>query len=120
MLDIGCASGLFGAFTKEKYPDARVVGIEVNRAAAASARDRIDYVLEGKIEDVDFASAGITPGSIDTVIAADVLEHMYDPWHVMVKLKKYLTPDAQFIANSQYSAFASAFRTGERRRLNLC
>lgn len=34
---------------------------------------------------------------MDTVVAADVLEHMYDPWHVMTGLKPYLSKDAQII-----------------------
>ena len=99
MLDIGCASGIFGVYVKEKYPEANIVGIEINRAAAAVARTRLDQVFEGRIEDLDFAAAGIAPGSIDTLIAADVLEHMYDPWKVMVELKKYLTPDAQVVVS---------------------
>lgn len=99
MLDIGCASGIFGVHVKEKFPAAKIVGIEINRAAATIARTRLDYVLEGKIEDVDFTAAGITAGSVDTVIAADVLEHMYDPWKVMAGLKQYLSPDAQVVAS---------------------
>ncbi len=99
MLDIGCASGLFGAFVKEKYPDTRVVGVELNRAAAQAARNRIDHVFEGKFEDIDLAAAGIERASIDTVIVADVLEHMYDPWRAMVSLKRMLAPDAQLIAS---------------------
>jgi O-antigen biosynthesis protein len=99
MLDVGCAAGLFGAFVKERHPGARVVGIELNRAAAATARERIDYVFEEKLEDIDLAQAGIAPGSIDTVVVADVLEHMYDPWRVMQGLKPHLAPNAQIIAS---------------------
>jgi 2-polyprenyl-3-methyl-5-hydroxy-6-metoxy-1,4-benzoquinol methylase len=99
LLDIGCASGIFGVHVKEEYPAAKIVGIEINRAAAAIARTRLDCVLEGRIEDIDFAAAGIAAGSVDTVIAADVLEHMYDPWKVMAGLKPFLSPDAQVVAS---------------------
>ena len=89
----------FGVYVKEKFPAAKIVGIEVNRAAATIARSRLDCVLEGKIEDIDSTAAGITAASVDTVIAADVLEHMYDPWKVMAGLKQYLSPDTQVVAS---------------------
>ncbi|MBI4741808.1 MAG: methyltransferase domain-containing protein [Betaproteobacteria bacterium] len=98
-LDIGCAAGGTGAYIKEKYPRARVIGIELNRAAAAIAETRLDTVLVGKFEEVDFEAAGIRAGDIDTVIVADVLEHMYDPWAVLTRLQRYLSSDGQIIAS---------------------
>jgi len=99
MLDVGCATGMFGAFVKEKHPGAKVIGVELNRAAAEAARQKLDHVFERRLEEVDLGEAGVAPGSIDTVIVADVLEHMYDPWHFMTDLKKHITPDAQIIAS---------------------
>jgi GT2 family glycosyltransferase/2-polyprenyl-3-methyl-5-hydroxy-6-metoxy-1,4-benzoquinol methylase len=99
VLDIGCAAGATGQFIKQQYPEAWVAGIELSTPAAALARERIDLVLEQKLEEVDFALNGIQPGSIDTVIVADVLEHIYDPWNAMVCLRPLLTPDAQVLAS---------------------
>lgn len=98
-LDIGCAAGGTGAYIKSKHPRARVIGIEVNRSAAELAKKRLDQVLVGRFEEIDFAAAGIKPGSIDTVIVADVLEHMYDPWSVLTALRPWLSMDAQVIAS---------------------
>ncbi len=99
VLDIGCAAGATGRYIKERFPDAWVAGIELSAPAAALARERIDLVLEQKLEEVDFAANGIQPGSIDTVIVADVLEHLYDPWHALVCLRPLLSPDAQVLAS---------------------
>lgn len=98
-LDIGCAAGGTGAYIKARHKNARVIGIEVNRAAAKIAEQRLDQVLVGKFEDIDFAAAGIRRGSIDTVIVADVLEHLYDPWSVLTRLQPWLSMDAQIIAS---------------------
>lgn len=98
-LDIGCAAGGTGAYIKERHKNARVIGIEVNRSAAKIAEQRLDQVLVGKFEDIDFAAAGIRRGSIDTVIVADVLEHLYDPWSVLTRLQPWLSMDAQIIAS---------------------
>lgn len=96
LLDVGCASGVLGKFVKDKF-GAYVAGIEPNRAASDMAKAQLDKVLFGKFEDFDLVAEGIPLGSMDTVVAADVLEHMYDPWHTMVNLKKFMTPDGQFI-----------------------
>ena len=38
VLDIGCGGGATGKLIKEKFPDARVIGIELNADAADHAR----------------------------------------------------------------------------------
>lgn len=97
LLDIGCASGLLGQEVKARHPACRTFGIEPNAVTAELAATRLDRVLRGKFEDFDLSAEGIAPGSVDTVVAADVLEHMYDPWQALVALRPYLTADAQLI-----------------------
>ena len=97
LLDVGCSSGNLGKYVKSLHPACRTIGVEPNRATAALAAQNLDQVLCGKFEDFQLENEGIARGSIDTVVMADVLEHMYDPWHVMVNLKPYLAADAQLI-----------------------
>lgn len=97
LLDIGCASGQLGHAVKVEHPTCRTVGIEPDAASARLAAQNLDQVLCGKFEDLKLDAEGIALGSVDTVVAADVLEHMYDPWHVMTGLKPYLSNDAQII-----------------------
>lgn len=96
-LDIGCAAGGTGAYFKSKFPGSRVWGIELNQDAAKKAAEKLDFVASDKFEDIDLDHFGITPGSLDVVFVADVLEHMYDPWAVMVKLKPYLSDRGRII-----------------------
>lgn len=97
LLDIGCASGALCAEMKRRQPKTQTIGIEPNKRAAELARNRVDQVFTGTFEEVDLVAEGIGHGSIDSVVAADVLEHMYDPWRTMVNLKPFLTKDAQII-----------------------
>lgn len=99
MLDIGCGAGATGAALKERYPDATVVGFEINSEAAAMAHGRVDRVVCDNVEKIDFAQAGIAHGSVDLVFFPDVLEHLYDPWALLVRLKPFLADDAQVIAS---------------------
>lgn len=99
VLDVGCYAGATGAFIKRQHPGARVIGVEPRADAAAVAARRLDAVHTGLLEQVDFAAAGIGPGSIDTVVLADVLEHMYNPWNALLLLKPYLSADAQLLVS---------------------
>lgn len=99
LLDIGCGSGATGMLIKKSFPGARIIGVEINESAANMAATRLDQILIGRFEDFDLLHEGIGLSTVDTVIVADVLEHMYDPWDVMVKLRPYLSVDAQIIAS---------------------
>lgn len=97
LLDIGCAGGGNGALVKERFPLCQVWGIETNKAAANLASQRLDKVLVGMFEDFDLEAEGMAKGSLDGVILADVLEHMYNPWKVMTSLRDYLSAHAQVL-----------------------
>lgn len=99
VLELGCAGGMFGATLKQKYPGATVVGVEAGRAAAAKAATRIDRVICARLEAVDFAAEGIGAAEFDTVIAADVLEHLVNPWELLTRVRPHLAPGAQVIAS---------------------
>lgn len=96
-LDIGCAGGGNGALIKQRFPSCQVWGIEMNHAAAEMASRQLDKVLLGKFEDFDLVAEGMAAGSLDAVVLADVLEHMYNPWDVMVKIHRYLSPQGQVL-----------------------
>lgn len=93
LLEIGCGAGLTGRYVKERFSDAWVMGIDINEAAVAQAAGILDSALCASIESLDFQSAGLSPGSIDTIVMGDVLEHLYDPWRVMERLLPLLSPD---------------------------
>ena len=98
ILDLGCSSGAFGAALKEKFPGASVTGIEAGRAAAAEAAKHLDRVICERVEDVDFGAADLA-GQFDVVVAADILEHLVNPWRALQRLKAALAPNAQILAS---------------------
>ena len=89
VLDVGCASGALGAALKQRGVE-RVAGIELDAALAADARELLDQVVEGDVADV-LAEPGEL-GSFDCVIAADVLEHLADPWEALRSAASLLEP----------------------------
>jgi len=97
LLDIGCASGKLGGVLKSKFPGLYVAGIEPNITAAKQAEKYLDHVINGTFETINIKTEGIEPNSFDTAILSDVIEHVYNPWDMMISLKKWLSPGAQVL-----------------------
>jgi O-antigen biosynthesis protein len=98
-VDIGCGTGATAEEAKRRFPDATVMGFEFSPDAAAIAAHRLDRVVSGNVEQIDLATLGLEPGSIDGLLLADVLEHLYDPWALLVRLRPYLARNVQIVAS---------------------
>jgi SAM-dependent methyltransferase len=98
-VDVGCGTGVTGREAKRRFPSAVVDGFEFSPAAAAVAATHLDHVHQGNVEEMDFARLGYAPHSIDGLLLADVLEHLYNPWNLLVRLRPFLAPDAQIVAS---------------------
>lgn len=99
VLDLGCATGAFGAAVKRRHPGAHVVGIEAAKGAAERAAERLDRVIHARIEDVDFSAADLAAEKFDAVVAGDVIEHLVNPWAALARLHACLAPGAQLVAS---------------------
>jgi 2-polyprenyl-3-methyl-5-hydroxy-6-metoxy-1,4-benzoquinol methylase len=101
ILDLGCASGALGAALKQRQ-GAEVVGVELMAEYAREAEHVLDRVVCG---DVAEALARDDLGTFDCVIAADVLEHLLDPWAVLARAASLLSPGGTVVVslpNVQY------------------
>jgi 2-polyprenyl-3-methyl-5-hydroxy-6-metoxy-1,4-benzoquinol methylase len=87
VLDVGCAEGA-GAGRLRALGATHLAGIEIDEYFAAAARERYDHVVHGSVpEDLDREDE-----SFDTILCYDVLEHLYDPWSAVRRLKPLLSP----------------------------
>jgi 2-polyprenyl-3-methyl-5-hydroxy-6-metoxy-1,4-benzoquinol methylase len=87
LLDLGCATGTTGAALKARQ-DIEVVGVEREPDYAREAATRLDRVLTADVEQLD--PAGL--GRFDALIAADILEHLVDPWSALRRYAALLEP----------------------------
>lgn len=88
ILDVGCGEGHFGRLLKEKI-GAEVWGIELVPAAAEIAQQNLDQVFCG---DVVQQLQTIPDHQFDCITFNDVLEHLVDPYQVLLAVKKLLSP----------------------------
>lgn len=99
VLDVGCFCGGNGRWLRAKFPECRLTGIELLEKAAAIAGKDYHRVIPKRFEDVDFELDGLASGSFDAIIAADVLEHLYNPWQALLRLKPLVSPSGALYAS---------------------
>jgi methionine biosynthesis protein MetW len=87
VLDLGCASGGLASLLKARRP-VEVVGIERDPDYAAAAERHCDRVVCADLEDL----APDDLGRFDCLVAADVLEHLVDPWSALRAYARLLEP----------------------------
>jgi SAM-dependent methyltransferase len=96
ILELGCGGGATGALLKERGIAAHVTGVEVVPEAVLEARKRLDAVVAGDLERLD-----LPPGpAFDLVLAADVVEHLIDPWTTLRRVLDVLRPGGHFVTST--------------------
>lgn len=97
IIELGCSTGALGEALKLRQ-NARVFGVELLEDYASQARERLDQVL---VSDAETFAAGQPPqgAPFDCLIAADVLEHLVDPWETLRRTVGMLAPAATVIVS---------------------
>jgi len=95
LLDIGCGEGNFGEMFKSLRGGV-VHGVELDESAALKAKAVLDKVYVGNI---DSLVDSIETSSYDVVTCNDVLEHLFDPYETLIKIKDKII-DSGFIVVS--------------------
>jgi len=87
VLDLGCAAGGLATLLKARGP-VEVVGVERDEAYAEAAAAHCDRVLHADVETLGVDDLG----RFDCIVAADVLEHLVDPWSALRVYARLLDP----------------------------
>lgn len=98
VLDIGSSTGTLGEEIKYRNGNAEVTGIELDEKMIEIAKGKLDRVISGDVEKIDFAKHFI-PNYFDCIIFADILEHLKNPWDVLKRAKNYLNNEGIIIAS---------------------
>ena len=92
VLDVGCSSGYLARPLTEA--GARVVGLELDPAAAAEARSVCADVVVGDVESMELP---FESGSFDVVVCGDVVEHLRSPGEALARLRPLLRPGGRLV-----------------------
>ncbi len=89
ILDVGCATGIFGAAVKRQLPAAEVWGVEILPEVAAQARQHLDVVVNAPFDD----AIDLPAQYFDAIVFNDSLEHLPDDRAALRLVKKFLKPE---------------------------
>ena len=96
ILDVGCAKGLFGELLKKRQRCA-VTGVDADPDLINVAKERLDDAICGDIATV---IEGRSLGVYDCIVCGDLIEHLNNPWKVVIGLKKHLKKGGLFIGST--------------------
>jgi 2-polyprenyl-3-methyl-5-hydroxy-6-metoxy-1,4-benzoquinol methylase len=92
IVDVGCMHGALAQAFRSQHPKARYLGIDVDPDYARAAAAYCNETLAADIETLDDpAFARLFPS--DCWIFGDCLEHLYDPWRVLQRVRASIDPD---------------------------
>jgi 2-polyprenyl-3-methyl-5-hydroxy-6-metoxy-1,4-benzoquinol methylase len=86
VLDVGCSTGYISE--RLQANGCEVVGIEIVAESAQAARDYCSQVILANVEAIE--NIPYHERYFDLILFADVLEHLKDPFGVLVKMKRWL------------------------------
>lgn len=97
VLELGCAAGAMTAVLARHY-GCRVIGVEMDQGAALAAAPYAESVHIASLEDAQW-HAPLVGQRFDTVLAADVLEHLHDPAACLQQLHSLLEDDGRLVVS---------------------
>lgn len=93
ILDAGCGRGDYSFYLARRYPDAQVVGVDVDRALIERNTDMAARLGIGNVRFMvaDLVSARFDV-PFDLVVSVDVLEHITEQERALLNLREHLAP----------------------------
>ena len=91
VLDVGCSNGSLGAALRAEVTGRTVWGIEADPVFCREAATRIDRVIQADLNGLAWTET-FADQRFDALIFADVLEHLRDPWTVLLAAGQVLSP----------------------------
>jgi 2-polyprenyl-3-methyl-5-hydroxy-6-metoxy-1,4-benzoquinol methylase len=96
VLELGPATGYMSRAFVER--GCSVVCVELDPEMAERAAEHCERVIVGDLDTLDW-DAELGDDRFDVIVAADVLEHLKDPLHVLTVLRERLTEDGYFVVS---------------------
>ncbi len=89
VLDMGCGRGFYLKFTRELYPEADVVGVELDTPLLDRARSAVPGV---RVLSADVRALPFADGAFDRIVFTEVIEHIADDAAALRELARVCAP----------------------------
>lgn len=98
ILDVGCGDGNFSLLLKESCKAEEAFGIDISKKGVEFARQNGINAFQLDIDETDFPFGD---NYFDAIFAGEVIEHLYDPDHMLEECHRILHPDGIFILTTR-------------------
>lgn len=105
VLELGCGPGSIARHLKAN--NCAVTGVELDEAAISVARQHCENVLKLDLNDLDWHEKLPEINRFDTIVAADVLEHLVNPWETLAKVGQLMNPEGCLVVSLPHAGHAS-------------
>lgn len=115
VLEIGCGPG---SITKILHGQKQclVTGVELDPDAIQLVTPYCDRVVRADLNNADWSALSANLGQYETIVVADVLEHLYDPWKILSSLKTLLLEGGEVVISLPHvghAAIAACLLSGD-------
>lgn len=96
LVDLGAGDGVNSYYLKEKYPECRIVSLDISHIRCLRCRDNAtSLVIQGDCCRLPFRSC-----SVDFVVCTMVIEHVPDDMDLIKEIKRVLKPGGKAFVSS--------------------
>lgn len=117
VLELGCGVGRTLLNARERGKASEIVGIDIIQLGPE--QEKLDNYIQADIDNLELPYPA---GYFDTIICADVLEHLVDPWKAISELLPFLRSGGTIVASlpnaRDYLLFIAVFIKGDFRYNN--
>lgn len=106
VLEVGCGPGSITKILTRKNR-CRVTGFEIDLAAIEKVRPYCEAVLQVDLNMKDWQRQLDGVDRFDVVVAADVLEHLYDPWLVLKQIASLINENGYLVISLPHVGHAA-------------
>lgn len=115
VVEVGSSSGVLAKAYRDHNPGCHYVGIEIDPDYAEASREHCSEVITGNVEHLP-DSVLERLGQAQCWVFADALEHLYDPWALLKKIRRNAKGPVDIIScipNAQHWGLQSAMNGGK-------
>jgi 2-polyprenyl-3-methyl-5-hydroxy-6-metoxy-1,4-benzoquinol methylase len=102
VLEIGAGPGSMTRVLRDQF-DCRITAIEIDEEVIESLAPFCERVYRADLNDLNWPAILQTEARFDVILVADVLEHLYEPWTALPRIKTLLADDGYLIASVPHS-----------------
>lgn len=106
ILEIGCGPGSITKILKEKN-QCDIVGIEIDEEAINIAKYFCSEIIKADLNNKEWPILLGESRRFDVVVAADVLEHLYNPWQTLKIMSTLINSNGYILISLPHTAHAA-------------